>query len=502
VDNIIVNTSIPNGTGKTVALRRGGSELDNYASTSDYNLFYAGTPSANRLLYYDGFNANQTMAAFRATASPREANSISLMPIFVSATDLHLTDANCGIDGKGTPAYITTDIDGTTRNATTPDIGADEFTASYGPVLAGIVGTGVCDYKTVSPAGTTYATSVCDLIARVVPSGANAVAGKINACVTKDVSQLYFNGEPYVQRHYDLEPVSSNQTTTSATITLYFDDAEFVLYNTNNPVYPPLPTSALGNTDPNRANVRITQFHGVGTGSPTRPGNYPGAGVLITPGAANVVWNGSFWAVTFSITGFSGFYAHTTLTNAPLPIVVNYLTGRRQGSNHLLNWKVTCNTSPRASMTLERSADSRNYTGINTITADAARCNQPFDYTDVNPLPGMNYYRLKVVDADGKVTYSSTVALLNAVKGFDIVSIAPNPVVNNVSKLNIASAQAGKMDIVIFDMQGRMVSRQSISLVAGFNSMPINVADLAAGTYTIKAGIADDQYKVIRFVKQ
>jgi hypothetical protein len=38
--------------------------------------------------------------------------------------------------------------------------------------------------------------------------------------------------------------------------------------------------------------------------------------------------------------------------------------------------------------------------------------------------------------------------------------------------------------------------------VAGFNSMPINVADLAAGTYTIKAGIADDQYKVIRFVKQ
>jgi Secretion system C-terminal sorting domain len=168
----------------------------------------------------------------------------------------------------------------------------------------------------------------------------------------------------------------------------------------------------------------------------------------------------------------------------------------------LLNWKVTCTTSPRATMTLERSADARNYTGIYNITADAARCNQPFDYTDANPLPGMNYYRLKIVDADGKVTYSTTVALLNAVKGFDIISIAPNPVVADNFKLNVASAQSGKMEIVIFDMQGRLVNRQTITLIAGFNSMPVNVANLAAGTYTIKGNMADDQSKVIRFVKQ
>jgi hypothetical protein len=153
-------------------------------------------------------------------------------------------------------------------------------------------------------------------------------------------------------------------------------------------------------------------------------------------------------------------------------------------------------------MTLERSADSRNYTGINTITADAARCQQPFDYTDANPLAGMNYYRLKIVDADGKVTYSTTVALLNAVKGFDIISIAPNPVVTDNFKLNVASATAGKMEIVIFDMQGRLVNRQSISLIAGFNSATVNVNNLSAGTYTIKGSMTGDETKVIRFVKQ
>ena len=307
-----------------------------------------------------------------------------------------------------------------------------------------------------------------------------------------------------MQRHYDLEPAITNETTTSATVTLYFTDADFVNYNTINPVvWPRLPTAANGgNTDPNRANVKITQFHGVASTSPSKPGFYPGTKLLIVPALSNVYWNGAYWAVTFNVAGFSGFYLHTNTIVKPLPVVINYFTGHRQGSNHLLNWKVTCTTSPRAMMTLQRSSDSRNFNDIYSITADAVRCNQPFNYTDTDPLKGMNYYRLKMIDADGKISYSSIVALLNAIKGFEIISIAPNPVVGDNFKLNVASAQAGKMDISIFDMQGRLVNRQSISLIAGFNSMPVNVGNLSAGTYTIKGSMNDDQSKVIRFVKQ
>jgi hypothetical protein len=153
-------------------------------------------------------------------------------------------------------------------------------------------------------------------------------------------------------------------------------------------------------------------------------------------------------------------------------------------------------------MTLERSGDSRNFSAITTITADAARCNQPFDHTDAQPLAGMNYYRLKTVDDNGAVSYSGIVALLNAVKGFDIISIAPNPVVDDNFRLNVTNAQASKMDITIIDMQGRLVNRQTVSVIAGYNSLPINVANLAAGTYTIQATIADERSRVIRFVKQ
>ena len=472
-------------------------------SAIDYNDYY--TATGTNL----GFIAGTTLAGISDIRSgfTGNVNSLNVLPGFVSSTDLHLNAnaVNCPLDDKGTPiAGFMEDIDGDTHNSSTPDMGADEFTALSGS-LSGIAGTAVCSNKPVVNTGTTYTQAAnCNLIAKVLPSGLDPVTGNINTCVTLDATQQYFNGEPYVQRHFDIEPSSGNQTTTSAKITLYFTNTEFVNYNTlNSPVWPPLPTVAGGaNSDPNRANVKITQFHGVATTSPSTPGNYPGVRVLINPGAANVFWNGSYWEITFSVTGFSGFYVHTNFANTPLPVAVNYLTGKRSGNNHLLNWKVTCTGSAGVTMTLERSADARNFTGIHTIAATALRCQQPFDHTDTDPLKGMNYYRIKIIDADGKITYSTTVALLNAVKGFDIISIAPNPVVDDNFKLNVASAQAGKMDIAIFDMQGRLVNTQTVSLVAGFNSLPVNIASLAPGSYTIRAATPDEQTKIIRFIKQ
>jgi hypothetical protein len=350
--------------------------------------------------------------------------------------------------------------------------------------------------------GATYTDGSCNVIAKVEPTGATPVSGMINTCATIDPVQMYYNSAPYVQRHMDIEP-ATNAATATATVTLYFNDAEFSTYNSNNPTYPQLPTVAGGgSTDPNRANLKVTQYHGTATTSPSAPGFYTGTAQYIDPVDADISYNGSYWEVKVNVNGFSGFYVYTSFSAGPLPITINYFNGTKQGGNHLLNWKVTCNSTPKATMILERSADSRNFHVINTVVADAARCNQPFDYTDAQPLPGMNYYRLKMVDADGKISYSGIVALLNAVKGFDIISIAPNPVVTGNFKLNVSSAQSSKMEITIIDMQGRLVNTQTVSVIAGFNSITMEVGNLAAGSYTIQGIIGGDRSRIIRFVKQ
>jgi hypothetical protein len=134
-NNIIVNNSTPVGTGLTVAFRRSASNatLNNYAETSNNNLFYAGTPGAANLIFSAGTDADQLMQAFQLRVAPRESVSINENPPFlnVAATpyNLHMNAAiPTQVESGGIPVpFIAFDFDGDARNATTPDMGADEF---------------------------------------------------------------------------------------------------------------------------------------------------------------------------------------------------------------------------------------------------------------------------------------------------------------------------------------------------------------------------------------
>jgi hypothetical protein len=217
----------------------------------------------------------------------------------------------------------------------------------------------------------------------------------------------------------------------------------------------------------------------------------------------HVATTGSNTAPMASRSGLSGFSEFAIGGGVgTIPVVVEYFRGAKQGNDHRFEWKVSCTNTPSATLTLERSSDGRNFSSVYTITATALRCLQPFDYTDNKPLPGINYYRLKMADADGKVTYSTIVALLNARSGFELVNIAPNPVPNDRFKLNITSVEQVQMEVVIADMQGKVVSRRNIQLMAGFNAVDMNVGQLAGGTYQLFGVTAAGRTKVLSFVKE
>uniref|UniRef100_A0A7V3E778 Choice-of-anchor D domain-containing protein n=1 Tax=Ignavibacterium album TaxID=591197 RepID=A0A7V3E778_9BACT len=172
-NNVVVNLSTPAGTGLTVAYRRSTTTLTTYSNNSNANDFYAGTPSATNLIYYDGTNSDQTIAAYKTRVSPRDANSFSENPSFVNSTtapyDLHInpsiaTQLESGGVPVTTPITITDDFDGNTRNVTTPDVGADEFTGTPLDLTAPLI--------SYTPLLNTSSTSARTLVASISdPSG-------------------------------------------------------------------------------------------------------------------------------------------------------------------------------------------------------------------------------------------------------------------------------------------------------------------------------------------
>lgn len=184
------------------------------------------------------------------------------------------------------------------------------------------------------------------------------------------------------------------------------------------------------------------------------------------------------------------------------PVTVDYFTGMKQNGDHLLRWKLTCNSTPAVTMFLERSSNGINYSTVFTEQATALRCTQPFRFTDDQPAPGVNYYRIKIIDADGMKSYSTVITLINAIAGINIQNIAPNPLTTNSFHLKISAAKAQQAELIVTDMQGRMIKKNAVSLFAGFNSVPVNVAELAKGSYQLFVNAADGQTKVLRFVLQ
>ncbi|MBK8498342.1 MAG: right-handed parallel beta-helix repeat-containing protein [Flavobacteriales bacterium] len=75
------------------------------------------------------FNGSQGDLAAWQLATGRDVNSVSVDPLYVSDTDLHLSAPT--LDGLGTPLFgVTEDFDGELRDAVIPDIGADEVDMS------------------------------------------------------------------------------------------------------------------------------------------------------------------------------------------------------------------------------------------------------------------------------------------------------------------------------------------------------------------------------------
>ncbi|RSK30194.1 Ig-like domain-containing protein [Hymenobacter metallilatus] len=155
-NNLVANLSVPGATGgATAALRFSAAPGAKLAATSNNNLYYAGAASASRVIYVEGTttlaNAQPTVTAYAAyVGGGRETASVTENPTFLSTTGtnagfLHLNPAVPNLaESKAQPiSGITLDFDGETRNASTPDIGADEGTFVVGGVATDISAAGL-----------------------------------------------------------------------------------------------------------------------------------------------------------------------------------------------------------------------------------------------------------------------------------------------------------------------------------------------------------------------
>ncbi len=170
-----------------------------------------------------------------------------------------------------------------------------------------------------------------------------------------------------------------------------------------------------------------------------------------------------------------------TLSATPFPVNWLTFTGRRTDVNTVqLNWS-TANEVNNVYYEIERGTNGLEFTSIGKINAGKLPGTiQQYFYNDMKPNQGVNYYRLKQYDKDGKFTYSSIVRLIIDKKGAGYV-VYPNPA-SDVATVRLLN-DMNEVTIRLNNALGQVVYQRSLGSVKTGQEIKIPVKNLARGVY-------------------
>ena len=178
------------------------------------------------------------------------------------------------------------------------------------------------------------------------------------------------------------------------------------------------------------------------------------------------------WSITQTLNNISG----------ALPLTLLNFTVEKQNHVAQVNWQ-TSNEVNVSHFNIQRSIDGVHFTNVGNVNAKVSSGLQNnYTYPDdiTNLKEGKVYYRLQMVDNDGKFSDSKIVYI--TVAGNTLITIHPNPAHSYFIIENYNQADINKSNIFISDLSGRMIMSQKFS---SGSEQRINISSLSKGMYLV-----------------
>lgn len=171
--------------------------------------------------------------------------------------------------------------------------------------------------------------------------------------------------------------------------------------------------------------------------------------------------------------------------DAILPVQLIEFKGNVEEKTVALNWS-TASEKDNDYFEILKSEDGITFTPMGKVAGHGTSNSvNYYDYIDQNPKPGINYYKLRQVDYDGKNESFPVIYIIYGKSEMDDTHIVvwPNPVVDNKFKITVDYGEwTGTATASLMDLQGRILT---IALfLQHTNSIDIDVSNLG-----LKSGI-------------
>ena len=184
-------------------------------------------------------------------------------------------------------------------------------------------------------------------------------------------------------------------------------------------------------------------------------------------------------AVPFSVTG-------------TVPLTWRYIMAQLQDKTGIIKWGTATEINTKE-FVVEHCTDGRAFIPLDVQAASGnSSTAKDYLYHHSNLPAGLNYYRIKQTDNDGRFTYSAIVTLLNK-DGLRHALLAPNPASNYT--LLILSKPTDKTTISIYNTSAQLV--KTITVADGQLQQQIDVSALPKGQYSLRLVSATEKQTLL-----
>jgi hypothetical protein len=175
-----------------------------------------------------------------------------------------------------------------------------------------------------------------------------------------------------------------------------------------------------------------------------------------------------------------------------LPVTLTDFKADKRGTTNVLSWATSSEINSKAFIA-ERSGNGIDWATVQSVDASGStNANTQYSAIDNSPLRGINYYRIKLVDRDGKFTYSKIVAL-NGSLGIKNFTVFPNPFATDV-KVSFTSETVSMADFRILSLDGKSLINRKMSIQKGDNIVVLkDLENLSKGNYILEVTTPNDK---------
>ncbi|RYE12418.1 MAG: T9SS type A sorting domain-containing protein, partial [Sphingobacteriales bacterium] len=184
---------------------------------------------------------------------------------------------------------------------------------------------------------------------------------------------------------------------------------------------------------------------------------------------------------------------------SPLPVKLVSFKASLQKDEVLVSW-VTASEIDNDYFEVEKSLDGKNFEAIGKIAGKGTDFGRnSYSFTDNRPAAGINYYRLRQVDLDGKFTLSHIAAVQLNSNLKELVTVFPNPVTDRFT-LTAENFAAGNYSLELYDVYGHLIISQTLKIGSGPATDEVKVSGLPGGMYMLRIS-GNNQHIIQQIVK-